>query len=143
MSCKYAKELALGMPRLLPKVKGPGVKWQLVIDKCRTPTNRILSLACRAMEAALNSMPRPWWSDCKSVQEVVTLSNNCNKHLRALFANNFDCLCLTVSADMQDCFHHLPCESAPGIRRNLTAYWNSYGKHSVSDCIWPGSSWQI
>ena len=125
-----ASEWRLGHPTLLPKWKAPGWKWRLVIDKHLTPRNALHSLACRGIDAALDSLPRHWWSDCRSVQEVITLSSAFNAHLKHACPQGFHRL--TVSFDMVDCFHHLPCAEASQIWKSVCAYWESCGVNCVT-----------
>ena len=110
-------EWKLGIPRLLPKWKAPGLKWRLIIDKSKTPRNTLHSIICRCIDAALDELPRNLWSDCRSVQEVIVLSQLFNKTLLDTYRDGF--MHWTESADMNDCFHHLPCCEAPRIWQQI------------------------
>lgn len=120
----------LGTVKLLPKWKAPGLKWRLVIDKHATPRNGIHSIVCRGIDAALDNYPRHFWSDCRSVQDVVTLSICYNDLLRQEFPEGISHW--TESADMCDCFHHLPITEACGIWSDITEYWQAKGVNYIT-----------
>ena len=120
----------LGTVKLLPKWKAPGRKWRLIIDKHATPRNQIHSIACRGIGAALDHCPRHFWSDCRSVQDVITLSTSFNTLLGHEFPAGISHW--TESADMCDCFHHLPTAEATDIWADVTRYWQTRGVNYIT-----------
>ena len=84
----------------LPKWKGPGVKWRLVINKHRAPAT------------GLDHMPQDHWSDFPSANVFLDMVAEFNEQIRNMFAAP----CGWIWAmDRVDCFHHLPCSEAPLI----------------------------
>lgn len=120
----------LGRVKLLPKWKAPGLKWRLIIDKHSTPRNMIHSITCRAIDTVLDQYPRHTWSDCRSIQEVIMMSRFFNFQLDRDFP---DGIChWTESADMCDCFHHLPTPDAPRIWCDISRFWNGKGINYIT-----------
>ena len=130
LSSTWRAAWKLGTVKLLPKWKAPGLKWRLVIDKHATPRNGIHSIVCRGIDAALDNYPRHFWSDCRSVQDVVTLSICYNDLLRQELAEGISHW--TESSDMCDCFHHLPITEACGIWSDITEYWQAKGVNYIT-----------
>jgi len=96
----------------LPKWKGPGVKWRLVINNNRAPATGLHSAVSRAIDVPLDHMPQDHWSDFPSANVFLDMVAEFNGQIRNMLAAP----CGWIGAmDTVDCFHHLPCSEAPLI----------------------------
>ncbi|CAE8636833.1 unnamed protein product [Polarella glacialis] len=118
-----------GQPFFLPKWKAPGLKWRLVINKSQTPCNTLHSVFCKAIDVALNHMPRELWSDYGSTGDLIRLCDRCNREVAATF---HEVATHTQAEDMCDCFHHLPCDEIVGIWDSVSQYWAAKGVQHVT-----------
>ena len=126
----------LGRPTFLPKWKAPGIKWRLVINKFATPTNRLHSLVCRAIDTVLDSVPGSHWSDFSSPLQFMDDCLSFNASAVSFFGKH---LCgVTVAADMCDCFHHLPASDLFSIWLEIAQTFRPRGISSVSVPRHPG-----
>ena len=120
---------SVGTPNFLPKWKAPGIKWRLIINKRRTPCNRLHSLVSRAIDVALDHFPVELWSDFSSPLDFVTACRDFNAKVARLFRNPIG---HTEAADMCDCFHHIPAKQVPTYWSQLRTYWEARGFDCVS-----------
>jgi hypothetical protein len=115
---------SIGCPVLLPKWKAPGVKWRLVVNKHNAPPTGLHSAVSKAIDVALDGMPREAWSDFASALGFLELAAEFNCRAGSMF----DDPCVwTEAADMVDCFHHLPCAEAASMWDVVSEFWVGLG----------------
>ena len=124
-----AADWQVGVPRLMPKWKAPGSKWRLIINKRRTPCNRLHGLICRALDTLLDNFPKHLWSDFTSPSDFLTDVHAFNIKTNEMFKHTVS---FTLPADMCDCFHHIPVGELRGIWEELKNWWLAQGISAVS-----------
>ena len=131
LSVAPIRSWSIGTPVFLPKWKGPGVKWRLVINKHLAPATGLHSAVSRAIDVALDNMPREDWSDFPSAHVFLDMVHDFNALVRQLFVTP---CCWIAAMDMVGCFHHLPCGEAPSMWDSVAAFW---GRRHVSEISVP------
>ncbi|CAK9000907.1 unnamed protein product, partial [Durusdinium trenchii] len=100
LSLVPARSWSIGTPVFLPKWKGPGVKWRLIVNKHHAPA----------------------WSDFPSANAFLGMVSDFNALVKSMFMEPRGWI---AAMDMVDCFHHLPCSEAPSIWDALSAFWSA------------------
>ncbi|CAJ1339532.1 unnamed protein product, partial [Effrenium voratum] len=129
LSITATRSWSIGQPIILPKWKAPGIKWRLVVNKHSAPTTGLHSAVSKAIDVALNHMPRETWGDFSSSVSFLDLVADFNQRVQERFES---CCVWTEAADMVDCYHHLPCDQAPLVWDAVATFLSNRGIHFIS-----------
>ena len=72
LSSVAKRSWTVATPTLLPKWKGPGTKWRLIINKSLSPCGLLHSVACRCIDVLLDNYPTEAWSDFGVPREFIS-----------------------------------------------------------------------
>ena len=122
LSLVPARSWSIGTPVFLPKWKGPGVKWRLLVNKHHAPATGLHSAVSRAIDVVLDNMPREAWSDFPSANAFLGMVSDFNALVKSMFMEPRGWI---AAMDMVDCFHHLPCSEAPSIWDAFSTFWSA------------------
>ncbi len=129
------KDWKLGFPNFLPKWKGPGLLWRLLINKHFTPCCVLHSICARAIDFAITS-----WSACDcELNSNLNFVDLCTEFNEIIEEKCGPCQGITAAGDMKDCFHHLPCEAAPSHWELVVDHWHAQGIRAISIPIKPSA----
>ena len=129
LSITATRSWSIGQPIILPKWKAPSIKWRLVVNKHSAPTTGLHSAVSKAIDVALNHMPRETWGDFSSSVSFLDLVADFNQRVQERFES---CCVWTEAADMVDCYHHLPCDQAPLVWDAVATFLSNRGIHFIS-----------